>query len=39
MKTKLDILKGKVEKMKDCPTKNRILEDIKKKKETKLVIK
>lgn len=39
MKTKLDIIKDKVSKMKDCPTKELILKDIKKKQETKVVFK
>ena len=41
MKTKLDILKEKIEKMKDCPTNALILKDIKMKQanETKLVTK
>jgi hypothetical protein len=39
MKTKLEILEESVNKMKDCATKTRILADIKKKKQTKLVTK
>lgn len=36
-KQPIDIIKEKVEKMKDCPTKDRILKDIEAKKKHKTI--